>query len=208
MSSSRTLTLKQLKDVIEDMYNQKQKYDDKCAENKLPRETMEQYMYTYLNQRYGLKNLIIDWAAAIINGLKRYSKEDCDVSLFSKIMRNECDEDFRYIHSEVKSAIIEILRDKLKKKYKRKTDGEINAIINSIQSKDIEESLCHEIINVMYNEEHANTLIQRIREHIENYNSQFYPPNKRKLTREEQVYLQRQKERALPYIEFQKVFLI
>ena len=33
---------------------------------------MEQYMYTYLNQRYGLKNLIIEWAAAIINAIKMY----------------------------------------------------------------------------------------------------------------------------------------
>ena len=27
-------------------------------------------MYTYLNQRYGLKNLIIEWASSIINGIK------------------------------------------------------------------------------------------------------------------------------------------
>ena len=51
----RTLTQKQLKDLIADIYTQKQKYDEKCGENRLPRETMEQYMYTYLNQRYGLK---------------------------------------------------------------------------------------------------------------------------------------------------------
>ncbi len=29
-------------------------------------------MYTYLNQRYGLKNLIIEWAAAIIAGIKNF----------------------------------------------------------------------------------------------------------------------------------------
>lgn len=45
----RTLTLKQLKDIIQDIYQQKVKYDQKCEESKLPRETMEQFMYTYLN---------------------------------------------------------------------------------------------------------------------------------------------------------------
>ena len=30
---------------------------------------MEQFMYTYLNQKYGLKNLIIEWIVAIINGV-------------------------------------------------------------------------------------------------------------------------------------------
>ena len=69
----RNLSLKQLTDIINDIYAQKVKYDQKCEENKLPRETMEQYMYTYLNQRYGLKNLIIEWAASIISGIKKYS---------------------------------------------------------------------------------------------------------------------------------------
>jgi hypothetical protein len=51
----RILTLKQMKEIINDIYLQKIKYDEKCNESRLPRETMEQYMYTYLNQRYGLK---------------------------------------------------------------------------------------------------------------------------------------------------------
>lgn len=48
-TKNRTLTLKQLKDTIADMYAQKVKFDKKCQENKVPRETMEQFMYTYLN---------------------------------------------------------------------------------------------------------------------------------------------------------------
>ena len=29
-------------------------------------------MYTYLVQKYGLKNLIVEWATAIINSIKFY----------------------------------------------------------------------------------------------------------------------------------------
>ncbi len=35
-TTTRTLTLKQLKDLINDIYNQKVKYDLKCEESKLP----------------------------------------------------------------------------------------------------------------------------------------------------------------------------
>jgi hypothetical protein len=52
-------------------------------------------MYTDLNQRYGLRQLILEWAASIISAVKKYSKEDHEVCLFGKILRNECDEDFR-----------------------------------------------------------------------------------------------------------------
>ncbi len=51
----RILTCKQLKEAIEEIYASKQKCDQKYLEAKLPRETLEQHMYTYLNQKYGLK---------------------------------------------------------------------------------------------------------------------------------------------------------
>ena len=58
---------------------------------------MEQYMYTYLNQKYGLKSLIIEWAASIIKAVKSYGTDDVDVLLFNKILKNECDEEFRFV---------------------------------------------------------------------------------------------------------------
>jgi len=50
-SSVRPLTLRQLKEFIEDIYHSKQKFDYKCNEAHLPRETMEQHLYTFLNQK-------------------------------------------------------------------------------------------------------------------------------------------------------------
>jgi hypothetical protein len=54
-------------------------------------------MYTYLNQKYGLRSLTIEWAASIINSVKIYLHEDHEVTLFAKILKNECDEEFRLI---------------------------------------------------------------------------------------------------------------
>jgi hypothetical protein len=41
--------------------------------------------------------LIIEWAGAIIAGIKKYQAEDNDVAVFGKILRNECDEEFRFV---------------------------------------------------------------------------------------------------------------
>lgn len=78
---------------------------------------MEQFMYTFLNQWYGLKSLIIEWVAAIINGIKTYLREDHDVALFGKILKNECDEEFRYIQMHVKDTLVGLLKSLLKEKY-------------------------------------------------------------------------------------------
>jgi hypothetical protein len=89
--------MKQLKDIIADIYLHKMKFDTKCRDSKLPIETMEQYMYTYLNQKYGLKPLIIEWASTIITGVKTYLRDDHEITLFAKILKNECDEEFRFV---------------------------------------------------------------------------------------------------------------
>ncbi len=60
---------------------------------------MEQFIYTYLVQKYGLKNLIVEWASAIINSIKFYiaNQNDATVTLFSKILKNQVDEGFHYV---------------------------------------------------------------------------------------------------------------
>ena len=111
--------------MIADMYTQKQKFDRKCAETKVSRETLEQYMYTYLNQKYGLKPLIVEWAASIINGVKTYGKEEHDVALFAKILKNECDENFRFIQIHVKDTLISLVKVMIKDKHQHKSESDI-----------------------------------------------------------------------------------
>ncbi len=84
---SKVLTLKMMKDMITEIYNSKEEYDKKCLENKVPKETMEQHMYSYLNHKYGLKSLIIEWASNLINGIKTYSIEDSEINLFGKVKK-------------------------------------------------------------------------------------------------------------------------
>jgi hypothetical protein len=54
--------------------------------------------------------LIIEWATAIINGIKKFNGKDNDVAVFGKILRNECDEEFRFVQSQVKTTVQELLK--------------------------------------------------------------------------------------------------
>lgn len=54
-TGARILTKKMMKDTIAEIYKSKESFDKKCVEAKMPKETMEQHMYTFLNQKYGLK---------------------------------------------------------------------------------------------------------------------------------------------------------
>ena len=90
-------------------------------------------MYTYLNYKYGLKNLVIEWASAIIDGIRKYSKENSEICLFGKILRNEIEEGEILIITKLKSTINSFLVYYIQNKYTLKTKGEIDQIVNSIK---------------------------------------------------------------------------
>ena len=142
------------------------KFDKKCQENKVGKETLEQYMYTYLNQKYGLKPLIVEWAAAIINGVKTYIKEEHEVALFAKILKNECDEDFRFIQVHVKETLLNLVKVMLKGKYSLKSEKEIQRMLDAIEKGKIEDWMWLKILEKMYEERDALILQDRIRDLI------------------------------------------
>lgn len=107
-------------------------------------------MYTYLNQKYGLKNLIIEWAVSIINGIKTYLKDDHDVTLFGKILKNECDEEFRFIQAHVKDTLGSLLKALLKDKYPMKSEVDITRMYDGIISGYVDEWIWRKIIEKMY----------------------------------------------------------
>ena len=199
-SVGRSLSLRQLKEIIEDIYEGKSKFDIKCMETHLPRETMEQHLYTYLNQKYGLKNLILDWAQAIINGVRKYSAEDNDVAVFGKILRNEIDEEFRFVQRQLKETVHELLRMYLKGKQPMKGDEDVINMVHRRTSGYLQEEEWVDIVKYMYNAEDAVSIIMRVREVIKEKN----PPRRRSGRRNDQ---KKSDLNSIMYTDFLKVLL-
>eukprot|EP01022_Parablepharisma_sp_SALTPOND_P016782 TRINITY_DN2542_c0_g1_i1.p1 TRINITY_DN2542_c0_g1~~TRINITY_DN2542_c0_g1_i1.p1 ORF type:complete len:483 (+),score=72.66 TRINITY_DN2542_c0_g1_i1:2084-3532(+) len=163
----KSLSLKQTKEVLYDIYQQKRRYDAKCLENKLPKETMEQYMYTYLNQQYGLKNLILDWTKAILDALAKFSPVDSEVALFAMVLRNECEEGFQYTFLQVKADIIEVLKDHVRAKRKYITEEELETVIGEIVKNPVGEDIWREIVGKLCVPSDQPMLISKIKEKIQ-----------------------------------------
>lgn len=111
-----------------DILKNKEIYDEKCEQSKLSKNNMEQYMYKYLNKRFGLKKLVIEYSTSIINGIKRYASIDNDIAFFAKVLQNKVDENFRYYLNDIKNTVRTNLRRILQEKNKTKAVTEINKI--------------------------------------------------------------------------------
>jgi hypothetical protein len=162
----RVLTLKQLNEVIADIFESKLKCDQKYIESKLPRETMEQHMYTFLNTKYGLKSLIIEWATAIVNGIKQYNGADNNVAVFGKILRNECDEEFRFVQNQLKTTIEELLKMLIRSKYPYKNKAELQDLLHAKINGYLSEEEVNEIVKYMYSKDDSAVILTSVRQQL------------------------------------------
>ena len=203
---NRVFTIKMMIEIINDIYNSKAEYDKKSEENKLPKETMEQHMYTYLNQKYGLKSIIIEWASNIINGIKIFSSEDSEICLFGKILRNEIEENARLIFSNIQKSILEYLKYYIKKKRHYISAKEVSKILKEKKNGMLSEEEWKEIVNYLYNEEDSKILEERINDIIQKKYFKSKLDTDRKLTREEIIQLSKLKEEYnIPFKDLVKI---
>jgi len=122
---------------MSDLYASKTKYDKKCVKSRLPRETMEQHLYTFLNQRYGLRKLIIENATAVIKATNKYCAVSNEVAVFKNIINNVIDEEFRFVQKQLVMTISELLRVHLKAKLPLKGDEVVTKLATKIEKTNI-----------------------------------------------------------------------
>lgn len=84
--------------MIAEIYASKANYDAKCKENRLPRETLEQHMFSYINNKYGLLKLQVKQLSTLLNSIEKYRNVDSEVALFSKQVENKIEEKFLWHH--------------------------------------------------------------------------------------------------------------
>ena len=145
------LKLKNLHALIEEIYASKQNYNKICEQSQLPYETMEEHVFTFLNQKYGLKRIIKGWLEGIRQGLVDYAR-DPDVKCFTYILNNELHEDYLFdYHYTIKRTTNQLLYAMLKLENPKVSDAEVT-------------DLFQERLNDYVTEEEWIFLIQKIYE--------------------------------------------
>ena len=162
------------KEIINEIYNGKANFDKVCYKNQLPRETLANYMIIYLKNKYGLNNLVTEWFLVISNAIETYSKEDCDINLFGKIIRNEQEEGSRLVLIKLKESIAELLEYFYKMRHEFKTQEETNEIMNKKKNDILLEEEWKEIIQYIYNEEDAQIIENKILQYIKLQNEKIF----------------------------------
>ena len=160
LTGAKILSKKQMHDFMNEIYESKIEYDKVCNENHLKRESMEHYMYKFLNNKYGLKNLVIEWSSSIITGIKMYSSSDSDINLFGKILKNKIEEGQRLVVIKLKSTIKELYNTCIKNKNRLLMNKSKNK--NKTNDKEIEKILSSFNEDILLNEDEWKNIIKSI----------------------------------------------
>ena len=225
LSGAKILTKKQMHDLINELYDSKIEYDRICNENHLKKESMEQYMYKFLNNKYGLKNLVIEWSSSIITGIKMYSSTDSEINLFSKIIKNKIEEGQRAEIIKLKSTIKDLYDTQIKNKSRlasnknknKLNEKEIENILNSFNENILlNEDEWKNIIKSIYNEDEykiltkyiINKIIDKNDKEKKNYINNLKNKKKSEVTREDLESANKKKfPKKITYKEFENILI-
>ncbi|KAG2528581.1 hypothetical protein JM16_002653 [Phytophthora kernoviae] len=190
-------SLLELLDLIHCVYASKVKYDDRAITAGAPRETIEQHLYTYLNTRFGLPKLIVDYASAVWKAAEHFARRENDAAVFVALLRNRLDEGFLDIKRKLQSAIVELLRAFFTARHPKKQGKAIAALVQNRMDDLLQEEEWRNLLTYLYEPQDSATLLRLVQQKAEKYQT---------------LQLQRQKPQpnekpslALPFTDFEQV---
>ena len=162
-SGARKWTLKQLKEVIDDVCGAKPSNDARRAKHRQAKETLRQHLYTYLNHKFGVKSVINDWADSIIAATDKFQDDDCDVAAFGRALRNLVDEEYLRRGKAIATTVRDMLRAYLASKHPHLNDQQLAQRHREKMEGDLFDDEWLDMVRFMYAPEEQSAIVDAVR---------------------------------------------
>lgn len=126
-------------------------------------ETMEQHVFRTYETKYGLRSIAVEHAGALVRSLLAHSAADNEVMVFLKIFRNELEEDFRFIQSELFTSIKDLTLVQLMSRFPNKDTVAMNVLLEQKMNGTIYEDEWTDMTSYLYNTTDSTTLCVLLR---------------------------------------------
>lgn len=162
----KDLSLRQLRHIMNSLYESKAQHDVRCNELKEPNETMEQHLYGFLSRRYGVRSVVQEWAQALFRAINRWSPQECDVAVFGKILQNTLAESFSAVQDTLRASVAMLLKKHVQMKNAHRPQSELDAIWRGRLSRGVPYVECEQVVKYMYNERDSDAVLHRVRKAV------------------------------------------
>ena len=216
-SGARKWTLKQLKEVIDDVCGAKPSNDARRAKHRQAKETLRQHLYTYLNHKFGVKSVINDWADSIIAATDKFQDDDCDVAAFGRALRNLVDEEYLRRGKAIATTVRDMLRAYLASKHPHLNDQQLAQRHREKMEGDLFDDEWLDMVRFMYAPEEQPAIVDAVRSRQDEIRvergepsspSEDNAPGTRRRSKAEIEAARRKRERRrVPFSQFVQVCL-
>jgi hypothetical protein len=121
-------------------------------------ETMEQHVFRTYETKYGLRGIAVEHAGALLRSLLLHAAADNEVQVFLKIFRNELEEEFRFIQSELFTSIKDLTLVQLMSRFPNKDTAHVNQLLDQKMNGSIYEDEWTDMTSYLYNAADSTTL--------------------------------------------------
>lgn len=149
---SSTATLAELKSTIRDIFVSKQKQDSLHLKSRLPKETLEQHVFTYFinKQHVGNKDTVRSTVEGFFKSVYAHKSVDLDVSIFDQIINSELDEAYWYEHQKLNATVYDAIYSALLAEggKPKLAAGGANGLADGVDGY-LDESQCRKILAIL-----------------------------------------------------------
>lgn len=131
------MPITELRALLQLFFDSKKKHDAANNSARLPCETVEQHMFTFLYTRTSSDEEIKQRVTTIFNSVRFHSKKELDVEVLSLILRHELDEDYWHIFAGQRAAVYDAIQSVLA----TSTSGARSGYLDELQAADVVKTL-------------------------------------------------------------------
>ncbi|KAK2957710.1 putative ef hand family protein [Blattamonas nauphoetae] len=164
----KPMNVHKVESMIDEIYKAKIKHDKVCDTSRKRHETLEEYIGTFLNVRFGMPQMIVEAYESLMYYIVQYAPTRPAIAVFKAILANEIDEDFRTVLSQIPLTVKNVLHAFLRGKYPEEVEKDIlqrlNEKIGGTGKGTLATDEWKAVVEFMYNEEDQKRLIPILEE--------------------------------------------
>jgi hypothetical protein len=127
-------SLKQLKQCIRDIYISKDIYDTQCDRHLKEKETLEEHLWRYFTQHFGVEKLIHYQYDCLTEATRHFQAIDVDVALFVSVLHREVEAEHVHIHADFRDYVSLQLKLYFRRKSPMKSSFELKKAVEEALS--------------------------------------------------------------------------
>lgn len=160
----KSYSLPQVKALVHDIMENKASFDERAESSGGLPQLLEEFLYVYFKQRYGLKDLILVEITSLMDQIKYLSPKSAEILAFKGMLKNEIDEKFYWLLQEIKKNMVNNLDLYYKVNVTKNASLiDISNFIDKKKAEGLERNIASFVLDQLFNEKEVKQMKRKLK---------------------------------------------